>query len=177
MTNVIVSKIEEKEKSGAKGPYTLQVVSGTTDGGEKFTGTAFKPVLNGVVRGERYSFDVTVNGVFNNVTKSYPLPLSQDEITPHTPPAKQTLPPKQTPPPPPHPAGESKSKQDSIQSMHDEKRKDIRISVALNDATELMSQFVLSDRNMEEMKTAEQFAVKTIEIADIFLEWLTEKGK
>jgi len=65
------------------------------------------------------------------------------------------------------------TKQKRIEEMHNEKTENIQRSVALNNATELMKQMIIS--NIEVPATIEDITLKIIEVSEIFLTWLEKK--
>ena len=190
MTTIKVNKKYETPKTGKDGKaFTIQSIYGTDqDNGNKWKASAFAPILNDVVEGGTYGFEITMNGEYRNVTKV--IILEGDNNVSHvqgTPPAPTTSLPEQTPPPktpipvqiPPTPTVKSftpdSKKQASIEKMHDEKTDGIRVSVALKSATDLVGNFIISDRDKEK-RDCTSTATEVTEVADIFLDWLIDKA-
>ena len=178
MTTIKVNKKYETTKPGRDGKdFTIQSIYGTDqDNGNKWKASAFAPILNDVVEGGTYGFEITMNGEFRNVTKV--ITLEGDNNVSHvqgTPPQTETPIPVQLPPTPTVKSfTPDNKKQASIEKMHDEKTDGIRVSVALKSATDLVGNFIMSERDKEK-RDCTSTATEVTEVADIFLDWLIDK--
>ena len=177
--NISVNKIYEKHDKNKKGEdYTLYTFYGNEEDGADFKSSCFSPIGDDVKEGKVYSFETEMSGKYSNIVRVSEENGTLEETPENTKKGTSTLPPGVTSKPQ---ASNTKVLNQDKQPpagkpVENIKEKNIRISVALNDATLLMNSLLASKKEEVKADSPEEVALEVTVLADIFLEWLILKG-